>query len=69
MTWEIRTEKSGKPTGGLLFADYGLSFFGSGLVIKDDQMAADAELVRAMWAATSEAFVAARQDPDAAVTR
>jgi len=63
----ILTEKSGKPTGGLLFADYGLNFFGSGLVIKDDQMAADPELVRAMWAATSEAFVAARQDPDAAV--
>lgn len=59
--------KSGKDITYLRYSDAGLNFFSNGLIAPNDTIANDPELVEAMVAATSEAFTAAQEDPEAAV--
>ncbi|WP_437584093.1 ABC transporter substrate-binding protein [Paramicrobacterium sp. CJ85] len=60
-------EKSGKDVTYLRYADAGLNFYSNGLIAPDETITNDPDLVSAMVAATSEAFAAAVEDPDAAV--
>lgn len=59
--------KSGKEMRYLRYADAGLNFFSNGLIANDDTISGDPDLVRDLVSATSEAFAAAKDDPDAAV--
>jgi NitT/TauT family transport system substrate-binding protein len=59
--------KSGKEVTYLRYSDVGLSFYSNGLIASTGTISDDADLVRDMVAATSEAFAAAAQDPQAAV--
>lgn len=59
--------ESGNEVSYLRYSDAGLNFFSNGLIAPDDTIANDPELVEAMVAATSEAFQAAADDPQAAV--
>ena len=59
--------KSGRDITYLRYSDVGLSFYSNGLITNDKLIASDPELVKAMVAATSEAFAAAAKDPEAAV--
>ncbi|WUI03593.1 ABC transporter substrate-binding protein [Spirillospora sp. NBC_00431] len=61
------TEKAGKPTGYLLFSDWGVKALGAGLVASDKTLSTDTKLATSLWKATSESFAAAVKDPDAAV--
>lgn len=60
-------EKSGKEVRYLRYSDAGLNFYSNGLIASDATIKDDPDLVREMVAATSEAFSAASEDPDAAV--
>ena len=60
-------EKSGKEMTYLRYADAGLNFFSNGLVASQDTIDNDPELVEAMVAATSAAYAAAAENPEAAV--
>lgn len=59
--------KSGKEMRYLRYADAGLNFFSNGLIAHNETMKNDPDLVKALVAATSEAFSAAADDPEAAV--
>jgi NitT/TauT family transport system substrate-binding protein len=59
--------KSGEEVRYLRYSDVGLSFYSNGLVTSTGTISDDAALVRDMVAATSEAFAAAAEDPEAAV--
>jgi NitT/TauT family transport system substrate-binding protein len=59
--------KSGKEITYLRYADAGLNFFSNGLIAQNDTIANKADLVKEMVAATSEAYAAAAEDPEAAV--
>lgn len=59
--------KSGKDVEYLRYSDAGLNFFSNGLVAPTSTIESDPELVSALVAATSEAFTAAQEDPEAAV--
>jgi len=59
--------KSGKEMTYLRYSDAGLNFFSNGLIAHADTISDDPELVKALVAATSEAFTAAAEDPEAAV--
>ncbi|WP_277050244.1 ABC transporter substrate-binding protein [Ruania albidiflava] len=59
--------ESGREVSYLRYSDAGLNFFSNGLIAPDTTIADDPELVSAMAAATSEAFQAAADDPQAAV--
>ncbi|WP_309065565.1 ABC transporter substrate-binding protein [Microbacterium sp.] len=59
--------KSGKDVSYLRYSDAGLNFFSNGLIAHNDTIKDDAELVKELVAATSEAFAAAQEDPEAAV--
>ncbi|TDD31412.1 sulfonate ABC transporter substrate-binding protein [Actinomadura sp. KC06] len=61
------TEKTGKPTGYLLFSEWGVRTLGAGLVASDRTLARDPKLAASLWRATSESFAAAVKEPDAAV--
>jgi len=60
-------DKSGKDVEYLRYSDAGLNFFSNGLIAPTDTIENDPELVEALVAATSEAFEAAQEDPEAAV--
>jgi NitT/TauT family transport system substrate-binding protein len=60
-------DKTGKATGYLLFADYGLPYLGTGLTVSDKTLADDPKLAKSMFEATSESYAAAVKDPAAAV--
>lgn len=60
-------DKSGKDVEYLRYSDAGLNFFSNGLIAPTDTIESDPELVEALVAATSEAFEAAQEDPEAAV--
>lgn len=59
--------KSGKDVEYLRYSDAGLNFFSNGLVAPTSTIESDPDLVAAMVAATSESFIAAQEDPEAAV--
>lgn len=59
--------KSGKEMRYLRYSDAGLNFFSNGLIANTETIADDPELVESLVAATSEAFAAAEEDPEAAV--
>jgi len=59
--------KSGKEMRYLRYSDAGLNFFSNGLIAHNDTIENDPELVKELVAATSEAFSAAQDDPEAAV--
>lgn len=60
-------DKSGKDIRYLRYSDAGLNFYSNGLIAPGDTIANEPDLVEAMVAATSEAFAAAADDPEAAV--
>ncbi|MDP3952117.1 ABC transporter substrate-binding protein [Microbacterium sp.] len=59
--------KSGKDVEYLRYSDAGLNFFSNGLVAPTSTIESDPELVKELVAATSEAFIAAQEDPESAV--
>ncbi|MDF2807612.1 MAG: sulfonate transporter substrate-binding protein [Cellulosimicrobium sp.] len=59
--------QTGEEVDALPFADFGMNLLGTGLVANEALVADDPELVEAMVRATSRAFLAASEDPDAAV--
>lgn len=59
--------QTGEEVDALPFADFGMNLLGTGLVANEAFVADDPELVEAMVRATSRAFLAASEDPDAAV--
>ncbi|QIK71064.1 ABC transporter substrate-binding protein [Propioniciclava coleopterorum] len=58
--------KSGKPMTYLRYSDVGLNYFSNGLIVNPETISSKPELVKAMVAATSEAYAAAAKDVDAA---
>lgn len=60
-------EKSGKDVEYFRYSDAGLNFYSTGLIASDSMISDDPDLVKEMVAATSEAFEAAQEDPEAAV--
>lgn len=60
--------KSGKEMRYLRYSDAGLNFFSNGLIAHNDTIKNDPELVEQLVAATSEAFDAARENPEDAVS-
>lgn len=63
----IIAETSGKEMASISYADVGLNFFSNGLITSGDVLAEDHDLVQAMVDATSDAFTAAMENPEAAV--
>ncbi|MFC4630972.1 ABC transporter substrate-binding protein [Promicromonospora alba] len=63
-TIENQTDKE---VSALPFSDFGMNLLGTGLVANEATIESDPELVQAMVRATSEAFLAASEDPEAAV--
>ncbi|MFC8599757.1 ABC transporter substrate-binding protein [Isoptericola sp. NPDC057191] len=59
--------KSGRDITYLRYSDVGLNFYSNGLIASEGTIESDPDLVKEMVAATSEAFAAAAEDPDAAV--
>jgi NitT/TauT family transport system substrate-binding protein len=59
--------QTGEEVDALPFADFGMNLLGTGLVANEKLIADDPELVEAMVRATSRSFLAASEDPDAAV--
>ena len=59
--------ESGKDVEYLRYSDAGLNFYSNGLIAPTSTIEDDPELVSALVAATSEAFAAAQDDPEAAV--
>ncbi len=59
--------QTGREVDALPFADFGMNLLGTGLVANETLIADDPELVEAMVRATSRSFLAAAEDPDAAV--
>ncbi|GIL36696.1 ABC transporter substrate-binding protein [Phycicoccus sp. DTK01] len=59
--------KSGKEMTYLRYSDVGLNYFSTGLIAPQGTLDDDAALVKELVAATSEAFAAAEQQPEAAV--
>ncbi|MGI5230894.1 ABC transporter substrate-binding protein [Actinoallomurus sp. CA-142502] len=59
--------KAGKQVSYLKFADFGLNYYSNGLLVGDRKLKSDADLVKRMSAATSEAWAAAEKDPANAV--
>ncbi|MDT0270698.1 ABC transporter substrate-binding protein [Streptomyces sp. DSM 44915] len=60
-------DRSGKEITYLRYTDAGLNFFSNGLIAHSATIADDPDLVQRMVDATSEAFAAAQESPDAAV--
>ena len=60
-------DKTGKKMSYLRFADFGLTYEGTGLVANDDTIKNDPTLIKNMMQAISESFTAAKADPAAAV--
>ena len=60
-------DKSGKEITYLRYADAGLSFYSNGLIASEKMIGDNPDLVKEMVAATSEAFTAAQENPEAAV--
>ena len=58
--------KSGKPVSYLRFAEFGLNYYSNGLIAGERKLD-EGDLAKRMAAATSEAWAAAQQAPDAAV--
>jgi NitT/TauT family transport system substrate-binding protein len=59
--------KAGRQVSYLRFADFGVNFYSDGLLVGDRRLKSDADLVKRMSAATSEAWAAAAKDPANAV--
>lgn len=59
--------KSGKEVRYLRYSDAGLNFYSNGLIANDATIADQPELVQSMVDATSEAYAAAAENPEAAV--
>jgi NitT/TauT family transport system substrate-binding protein len=59
--------QTGEEVSALPFSEFGMNLLGTGLLAHEATIADDPELVQAMLRATSESFLAASQDPDAAV--
>lgn len=59
--------KSGREVRYLRYSDAGLNFYSNGLIANESTIADNPELVQAMVDATSEAFAAAAENPEAAV--
>ena len=60
-------DKSGREVSYLRYADAGLNFFSNGLIVNDATITDDPDRVQSMVDATSAAFAAAVQNPEAAV--
>lgn len=60
-------DKSGRDVRYLRYSDAGLNFYSNGLIVNNATIADNPELVQAMVDATSEAFAAATENPEAAV--
>ncbi|NJQ16778.1 ABC transporter substrate-binding protein [Streptomyces bohaiensis] len=60
-------DESGRDVTYLRYSDAGLNFFSNGLIAHNTTIADDPDLVERMVAATTEAFTAAQEDPEAAV--
>jgi NitT/TauT family transport system substrate-binding protein len=60
-------ETAGETVSYLRFAEHGVEFLSNGLIASDTTIEEDADLVREMVAATSEAFAAAVENPEDAV--
>jgi NitT/TauT family transport system substrate-binding protein len=59
--------KSGREVRYLRYSDAGLNFYSNGLIANDATIADNPEMVQSMVDATSEAFAAAAENPEAAV--
>lgn len=59
--------KSGREVRYLRYSDAGLNFYSNGLIAKNSTISDNAELVQSMVDATSEAYAAAAENPEAAV--
>lgn len=60
-------QKTGKPMTAMRFSDYGLNYYSDGLITSNAELASDPGLVKRMVEATSAAWVAAAENPQAAV--
>jgi NitT/TauT family transport system substrate-binding protein len=59
--------QTGKEVSALPFSDFGMNMLGTGLLAHEATIEGDPELVQAMVRATSKSFLAASEDPEAAV--
>ncbi|WP_454041483.1 ABC transporter substrate-binding protein [Cellulosimicrobium sp. Marseille-Q8652] len=59
--------QTGREVSALPFSDFGMNLLGTGLVVNEATVESDPELVQAMLRATSKSFLAASEDPEAAV--
>ncbi|WP_369372169.1 ABC transporter substrate-binding protein [Promicromonospora sp. Populi] len=59
--------QTGREVSALPFSDFGMNLLGTGLLAHEATIESDPELVQAMLRATSESFLAASEDPEAAV--
>jgi NitT/TauT family transport system substrate-binding protein len=59
--------QTGREVSALPFSDFGMNLLGTGLVVNEATIESDPELVQAMLRATSQSFLAASEDPEAAV--
>lgn len=58
--------KSGKAMTYLRYSEVGLNYYSNGLIVNPDTISSKPDLVKAMVAATSEAYATAAKDADAA---
>lgn len=58
---------TGKEVDTLLYADSGMNLLGTGIIANEEMIADDPELVEAFVKATRESWLAAAEDPEAAV--
>ena len=63
----IMQDKAKKPVTALRFSDFGVNFYSNGLLVSERTLKSDADLVKRMVAATSEAWTAAQKDQAGAV--
>ena len=59
--------QTGREVDALPFAEFGMNLLGLGLIANERTIEEDPELVQAMFDATAESFLAAQEDPEAAV--
>ncbi|MDL4775493.1 MULTISPECIES: ABC transporter substrate-binding protein [Thermomonosporaceae] len=63
----IMQDKAKKPVSALRFSEFGLNFYSNGLMVGERKLKSDADLVKKMVTATSEAWTAAEGDAAGAV--
>uniref|UniRef100_UPI000623BD28 ABC transporter substrate-binding protein n=1 Tax=Allosalinactinospora lopnorensis TaxID=1352348 RepID=UPI000623BD28 len=60
-------EETGREVDAMLWADWGLSYYGTGLITSETVVESDEDLVQRMVTATQESWSAAQDNPEKAV--